>query len=76
MTDTTTPTSVPATLTQAGHVGQLYELTGPRLLTPAQGVEVIAEGTGREMRYLPVSIDEYAAAGGVWDLPAATGPAR
>jgi uncharacterized protein YbjT (DUF2867 family) len=51
-----------AALTEDGHVGRLYELTGPRLLTFAEAVHEIAEATGREIRYVPVSIDEYAAA--------------
>jgi uncharacterized protein YbjT (DUF2867 family) len=49
-----------AALTEEGHVGELYELTGPRLLTFAEAVEEIAKATGREIRYVPVSIDEYA----------------
>ncbi len=51
-----------AALTEDGHVGQLYELTGPRLLTFAEAVEVIAEVTGREVRFVQVSPEEYAAA--------------
>jgi len=51
-----------AALTEDGHVGRLYELTGPRLLTFAEAVHEIAEATGREIRYVPVSIDEYATA--------------
>jgi len=39
-----------AALTEDGHVGQLYELTGPRLLTFAQVAEEIAQATGREIR--------------------------
>jgi uncharacterized protein YbjT (DUF2867 family) len=49
-----------AALTEEGHVGELYELTGPRLPTFAEAVEEIAAATGREIRYVPVSIDEYA----------------
>ena len=51
-----------AALTEDGHVGQLYELTGPRLLTFAEAVDEIARATGREIRYAPVSIEEHAAA--------------
>ena len=41
-----------AALTEDGHVGQLYELTGPRLLTFAEAVAEIARATGREIRYV------------------------
>ena len=50
-----------AALTDDRHIGRVYELTGPRLLTFAQAVEEIAQATGREIRYLPVSISEFAA---------------
>jgi uncharacterized protein YbjT (DUF2867 family) len=51
-----------AALTDDIHLGQLYELTGPRLLTFAEAVTQIATATGRHIRYLPISIEEYAAA--------------
>jgi uncharacterized protein YbjT (DUF2867 family) len=50
-----------AALTDEGHVGQLYELTGPRSLTFAEAAAEIAEATGREVRYVPVSLEEHAA---------------
>jgi len=43
-----------AALTQDGHAGQLYELTGPRLLTFAEAVGEIAAAAGRPISYLPV----------------------
>jgi uncharacterized protein YbjT (DUF2867 family) len=49
-------------LSEDGHVGKVYELTGPRLLTFEEAVGEIAAATGREIRYVPVSIEEYAAA--------------
>ncbi len=49
-----------AALTGDGHVGQLYEVTGPRLLGWAQAVAEIAAAAGRPIRYLPVSMKEYA----------------
>ena len=49
-----------AALTGDGHVGQLYEVTGPRLLGWAQAVAEIAQAAGRPIRYLPVSLEEYA----------------
>ncbi len=51
-----------AALTQDGHVGRLYELTGPRLLTFSEAVDEIGRATGREIRYVQISSDEYAAA--------------
>jgi uncharacterized protein YbjT (DUF2867 family) len=51
-----------AALTEDGRAGELYELTGPRLLTFGEAVAEIGEATGREIRYVPVSVDEYAAA--------------
>jgi uncharacterized protein YbjT (DUF2867 family) len=50
-----------AALTGDGHVGQVYEVTGPRLLTWAEAVAEIAAAAGRPIRYVPVSLEEYAA---------------
>lgn len=50
-----------AALTDPRHAGQLYELTGPRLLTFAEAVATIGEASGRPVRYAPVSSEEYAA---------------
>ena len=50
-----------AALTDDRHVGQLYELTGPRSLTMAQAAAEIAEAAGREVRYVPVSLEQHAA---------------
>ena len=50
-----------AALTEDGHVGQLYELTGPRLLTFAEAVAEISRVTGRAIRYRLVSMEQYAA---------------
>jgi uncharacterized protein YbjT (DUF2867 family) len=49
-----------AALTGDGHAGQLYEVTGPRLLTWADAVAEIARAAGRPIRYLPVSLEDYA----------------
>ncbi|MFQ6026339.1 MAG: NAD(P)H-binding protein [Dehalococcoidia bacterium] len=51
-----------AALTDDRHVGQLYELTGPRLLTFPAAVEEIAKAVGRDIRYMRVSADQYASA--------------
>ena len=49
-----------AALTEDGHAGQTYELTGPRLLTFAEAADEIGAATGRDVRYVPVSPEEYA----------------
>lgn len=63
-----------AALTEDGHSGQLYELTGPRLLTFAEAVGEIAKASGRDIRYqeIPASAFEVelAAAGLPPDLTA------
>ena len=51
-----------AALTDDKHIGELYELTGPRLLTFADTADEIGKATGRDIRYVPVSIEEFAAA--------------
>jgi uncharacterized protein YbjT (DUF2867 family) len=49
-----------AALTEPGHSGRLYELTGPRALTFAEAVGEIAAASGRDVRYVPISLDEFA----------------
>jgi uncharacterized protein YbjT (DUF2867 family) len=58
-----------AVLTDDRHIGELYELTGPRLLTFAEAVAEIAQAAGREIRYVPVSIEDYAAAATAQGVP-------
>ena len=41
------------------HVGQTYELTGPRLLTFKQVTEEISKVTGRDIMFDSITIDEY-----------------
>lgn len=48
-----------AALTDDRHIGKLYELTGPRLLTFAEAVEEIALACDREIRYKPIALEEY-----------------
>jgi uncharacterized protein YbjT (DUF2867 family) len=50
-----------AALTQDRHVGQLYEVTGPRLWTFAEAVAEIARATGRRIDYVEVPAEAYAA---------------
>ena len=49
-----------AALTDDRHIGQLYELTGPRLLTLTEVAAELSSATGRLVRYLPVTPKEYA----------------
>jgi uncharacterized protein YbjT (DUF2867 family) len=58
-----------AALTEDGHVGQVYELTGPRLLTFEEAVDEISRAVGREIRYMRVSIEEFAAAAAEQGVP-------
>lgn len=58
-----------AALTEDKHIGQLYELTGPRLLTFAEAAAEISKAAGREVRYVPVSIQQYAAAAAEQGVP-------
>lgn len=50
-----------AVLTEDGHGGQIYELTGPRLLTFAEATAEISRASGREVRYQPVTPQQYRA---------------
>jgi uncharacterized protein YbjT (DUF2867 family) len=50
-----------AALTDDRHVGELYELTGPRSLTFADVAAEIGAAAGRELRYQPVSLEQHAA---------------
>ena len=58
-----------AALTEDGHAGQLYELTGPRLLTMEEAIGEISYATGREIRFVPVSLEEYEAVLAEADVP-------
>jgi hypothetical protein len=51
-----------AALTDDKHIGQLSELTGPRLLTFGEAIAQIAKASGREIRYVQVPMDEYVVA--------------
>lgn len=51
---------VAESLTSDRHVDRLYEVTGPRLLTMFDVAAEISEKTGRDVRYVPVTGDEFA----------------
>jgi uncharacterized protein YbjT (DUF2867 family) len=60
---------VVSALTSDWHVGQLYEVTGPRLLTFAEAVAEIAAAAGRDIRYVRITPEEFRAGIGAAGLP-------
>jgi uncharacterized protein YbjT (DUF2867 family) len=48
-----------AALTEAGHEYEVYEVTGPRLLTFADAAEDITRAAGRVVRYQQISQDAF-----------------
>jgi uncharacterized protein YbjT (DUF2867 family) len=48
-----------AALTKDGHVGQIYELTGPRMLSFEQAIAEIGQAAGREMHFKTVSMEVF-----------------
>jgi uncharacterized protein YbjT (DUF2867 family) len=51
-----------AALTEAGHAGRRYELTGPRLLTFAEAVGEIAAASGRDVRFVRIGLEDFTGA--------------
>jgi uncharacterized protein YbjT (DUF2867 family) len=51
-----------AALTEDGHVGQIYELTGPQLLTFEQAIAQIAQASGRDLHFKSASMETFAQA--------------
>ena len=58
-----------AALTDDRHAGQVYEVTGPRPLTFAAAADEIARATGRQVRYQPITSQEFTAAMANTGLP-------
>jgi uncharacterized protein YbjT (DUF2867 family) len=48
-----------AALTEPGHRGMLYDVTGPEALTFAEAVAAIASATGRDIRYDQVPLEAW-----------------
>lgn len=48
-------------LTEDGHSGQVYDLSGPESLTFAEAVRIISEVSGRPIEYVELSPEEYRA---------------
>ena len=51
---------VTAALTDARHIGKLYEVTGPRAITFSQAVAEISKAVGRQIRYTQISGADFA----------------
>jgi uncharacterized protein YbjT (DUF2867 family) len=49
-------------LTETGHTGKIYRVSGPEALTPGDQVDVLAEVLGRELRFESIPDDEARAA--------------
>ena len=48
-----------AALTEEGHKGELYEVTGPRLMSFADMAGELSRATGHEIRHIPISFEEF-----------------
>jgi uncharacterized protein YbjT (DUF2867 family) len=59
-----------AALLEDGHAGRVYELTGPQALTHAEAIAEIARATGRDLRYVPISLEDFVAGATADGVPA------
>ncbi len=48
-----------AALTEEGHAGEIYEVTGPRLLGFAELAQILSEAAGREIAYIPLAHKDF-----------------
>lgn len=48
-----------AALTEDGHEFEIYEVTGPRLMTFMDAAEEISQAIGREVRFVPISQEAF-----------------
>lgn len=59
---------VVASLTEDGHIGERYEVTGPRLMSFSEMAKVLSTTLGRHIQHIPISFEDFhanvAAAGG------------
>ncbi|MFW2440590.1 MAG: NAD(P)H-binding protein [Arenicellales bacterium] len=58
-----------AALTEDGHSGQIYELTGPRMLTFKEAAAEISRASGREIQYIQIPREDFAAGIAASDAP-------
>ncbi|MFB7229436.1 NAD(P)H-binding protein [Streptomyces fimicarius] len=61
---------VAAALTEDGHTGRTYELSGPGAVTLTEVATTLSEATGRTVRYVPLSRREYVVELGRQGVPA------
>jgi uncharacterized protein YbjT (DUF2867 family) len=47
------------TLTEDGHQGKVYTLTGPEALSNARVAETLSEDTGREIKYVDLTAEQF-----------------
>lgn len=50
-----------AALTEEDHNGEIYEVTGPRLLTFHEAADEISRASGRDVQFIPLARNEFAA---------------
>lgn len=50
-----------AALTESGHAGEIYEVTGPRMLTLAEVAAEISRASARDIAHIPVPHDAFVA---------------
>ncbi|MEM9913957.1 MAG: NAD(P)H-binding protein [Planctomycetota bacterium] len=50
-----------AALTEPGHHGKIYEVTGPRLMTFSEAAQTIADAAGIEVQFVDVTPEEFEA---------------
>jgi len=48
-----------AALTQDGHTGKLYEVTGPRLMTFSEMADALSVAMAQPVQHLPISFDDF-----------------
>ena len=51
-----------AALTEDGHAGEIYEVTGPRLLTFADVARELSEAAGRDVQFIQIPSEAFAGA--------------
>ena len=50
---------VVAALTEEGHLGKRYEVTGPRLMTFAEMAAALSTALGRPIRHVPITFEDF-----------------
>jgi uncharacterized protein YbjT (DUF2867 family) len=59
-----------AALTEPGHAGKVYDLTSPRLLSFPEAIATIAEASGRDIAFVPVTVEDFATGAAEQGVPA------